>query len=110
MENHDTVKVEEGLRATERVVCSGRERTLEECDIEGMGEGGSCKLEEDIVSISCIPDSWATCEVSWKTGMDAPPRPAPRKNGQNRGVVAGDTRESFQFRKPIMEQYKNTEQ
>ena len=68
--------MEEGLRATERVVCSGRERTLEECDIEGMGEGGSCKLEEDIVSISCIPDSWATCEVSWKTGMDAPPRPA----------------------------------
>ena len=68
------VKVEEGLRATERVVCSGRELTLEECDIEGMGEGGSCKLEEDIVSISCIPDSWATCEVSWKTGMDALPR------------------------------------
>ena len=76
MENHDIVKVEEGLRATERVVCSGRELTLEECDIEGMGEGGSCKLEEDIVSISCIPDSWATCEVSWKTGMDAPPHPA----------------------------------
>ena len=75
-ENHDIVKVEEGLRATERVVCSGSERTLEECDIEGMGEGGSCKLEEDIVSISCIPDSWATCEVSWKTGMDAPPHPA----------------------------------
>jgi len=71
-------KVEEGLQATERVVCSGRELYLEECDIEGMGEGGSCKLEEDIVSISCIPDSWATCEVSWKTGMDAPPCPAPQ--------------------------------
>ena len=70
-ENHSIVKVEEGLRATERVVCSGSERSLAECDIEGMGEGGSCKLEEDIVSISCIPDSWATCEVSWKTGMDA---------------------------------------
>ena len=57
------VKVEEGLRATERVACSGSESALDECVIEGMGEGGSCKLEEDIVSISCVPDSWATCEV-----------------------------------------------
>ena len=60
------VKVEEGLRATERVACSGSESALDECAIEGMGEGGSCKLEEDIVSISCVPDSWATCEVRSK--------------------------------------------
>ena len=60
------VKVEEGLRATERVDCSGSESALDECVIEGMGEGGSCKLEEDIVSISCVPDSWATCEVRSK--------------------------------------------
>ena len=60
------VKVEEGLRATERVACSGSESALDECVIEGMGEGGSCKLEEDIVSISCVPDSWATCEVRSK--------------------------------------------
>ena len=59
-------KVEEGLRATERVACSGSESALDECVIEGMGEGGSCKLEEDIVSISCVPDSWATCEVRSK--------------------------------------------
>ena len=56
-------KVEEGLRATESVECSGRESALDECEIEGVGEGGSCKLEEDIISISCVPDSWATCEV-----------------------------------------------
>ena len=61
------VKVEEGLRATERVACSGSESVLDECVIEGMGEGGSCKLEEDIVSISCVPDSWATCEVRFNT-------------------------------------------
>ena len=60
------LKVEEGLRATERVACSGSESALDECVIEGMGEGGSCKLEEDIVSISCVPDSWATCEVRSK--------------------------------------------
>ena len=60
------VKVEEGLRATERVACSGSESALDECVIEGMGEGGSCKLEEDIVSISCVPDSWAACEVRCK--------------------------------------------
>ena len=57
------LKVEEGLRATERVACSGSESALDVCEIEGMEEGGSCKLEEDIVSISCVPDSWATCEV-----------------------------------------------
>ena len=67
------VKVEEGLRATERVACSGSENTLDECAIEGMGEGGSCKLEEDIVSISCVPDSWATCEVRFISGEPAMP-------------------------------------
>ena len=46
--------------------------------------------------------------------MDAPPRETPRKNGQNRGAVAGqnqgDILESFQFRTAIMKQYVNTEQ
>ena len=45
--------------------------------------------------------------------MDAPPRETPRKNGQNRGAVAGqnqgDILESFQFRKATMKQYDNND-
>ena len=46
--------------------------------------------------------------------MDAPPRETPRKNGPNRGALAGQNQgvilESFKFRKATMKQYDNNEQ
>ena len=55
--------VEGGERATERVECGGGEDGLEDCLTLPAGEGDTeCRLEEDIVSVACLPDSWATCE------------------------------------------------
>jgi hypothetical protein len=54
-------KVEEGSKATESIRCAGTEDRLEDCALER--EGGNCRLEQDIVSISCQPDSWASCDV-----------------------------------------------
>ena len=58
---HGKVRQEE--RATESVECGGQEEGLEECRMTAAGEGRKeCEVEEDIVSISCIPDSWAACD------------------------------------------------
>ena len=54
--------VEQGDRATESVDCKGGERELEECPHMDRDEGErECKLEQDIVSVSCQYDSLATC-------------------------------------------------
>jgi len=55
-------KVDETRKATENVQCTGSEESIEECSIVYEPEGKPCKLSEDIVSISCVPDSWATCK------------------------------------------------
>ena len=52
-----------GRKATDSISCSGAEDRLEDCTMEGPGGAGACSLEEDIVSVTCVPDSWATCEV-----------------------------------------------
>ena len=52
-----------GRTATDTISCSGVEDRLEECTMEGPGGAGACSLEEDIVSVTCVPDSWATCQV-----------------------------------------------
>lgn len=55
-------KVDETRKGTENVKCSGDEGKVEECTIAYEAEGKPCKLSEDIVSIACVPDSWATCK------------------------------------------------
>ena len=56
-------KVEAGRKATERIDCSGDEARLEDCVLEEREGPRSCKLEEDIISVSCVPDPWAACNV-----------------------------------------------
>ena len=52
--------------------------------------------------------------LSYEAGIDAPACETPRKNGQKRGVLAGqnqgDILKSFKFRKATMKQYDNNEQ
>ena len=56
--------VEQEDRATERVDCGGGESELEECPHRDKDEGEvECKLEQDIVSVSCQYDSLATCRA-----------------------------------------------
>ena len=56
-------RVEQSERVTESVECGGEEESLEDCRTLPAGEGSrECQLAEDIVSVSCIPDSWATCD------------------------------------------------
>ena len=61
-------RVDESRKITEHVECSGSEAALKDCRISYTQPSPSCKLSQDIVSISCIPDSWATCdknEIPW---------------------------------------------
>ena len=64
--------VSAGRKLTERVACTGRETGLEKCAVEYSrgGSGGSgCKLDENVVSVTCVHDSLAVCEpgeVPWK--------------------------------------------
>ena len=56
--------VEQEDRATERVDCEGGESELEECPHKDKDEGElECKLEQDIVSVSCQYDSLAGCSA-----------------------------------------------
>ena len=70
---HGPVSVARKL--TESVACAdGRESGLEKCEVEYSSRGGDnagsgCKLDENVVSITCIHDSLAVCEpgeVPWK--------------------------------------------
>ena len=61
-------KVEGGLKITESISCSGSEDRVEECRLrQEQGARGGCRMEEQIVSVACVPDSWAGCEV-WHGG------------------------------------------
>ena len=63
-------KVEGGLKITESISCSGSEDRVQECRLQQeqeQGARGGCRLEEQIVSVACVPDSWAGCEVLHKT-------------------------------------------
>ena len=59
-------------KLTERVACTGRETGLEKCAVEYSRAGNTdsgCKLNENVVSITCVHDSLAVCEpgeVPWK--------------------------------------------
>jgi hypothetical protein len=67
--------VNEDRKMTEKVDCGGFERGLEKCVIEysvgpsvSAGSNKPCRLVEDLVSVTCIPDSFAHCpagEVPW---------------------------------------------
>ena len=62
-------RVDESQKITEHIECAGSEATVESCRISySQFSQSACKVGEDIVSISCIPDSWATCnknEIPW---------------------------------------------
>ena len=55
--------VSQSARATEVVECGGGEAELEQCRHAHRGEGGvECKLDQDIVAVSCVYDSLAACK------------------------------------------------
>ena len=61
-------RVDESFKATENVNCSGSEERLDGCSILHNEGDKPCKLSEDIVSVTCVPDSWAVCrqgEIPW---------------------------------------------
>ena len=65
--------VDQDKRATELVDCQGDETRIEDCTYVAKGQwkrrNRECKLTEDIVSVSCQYDSFATCnprEVPFK--------------------------------------------
>ncbi|QQP49146.1 Serine protease 79, partial [Caligus rogercresseyi] len=64
--------INEERKITESVECSGEESSLEKCKIQYASSGnrwGSCKPSSNIVSITCVHDSLASCakegEVPW---------------------------------------------
>ena len=55
--------VSQSARATEVVECGGGEAELEQCRHAHRGEGEvECKLDQDIVAVSCVYDSLAACK------------------------------------------------
>ena len=61
-------RVDESFKATENVNCSGSEERLDGGGIVDNVGDKPCKLSEDIVSVTCVPDSWAVCgqgEIPW---------------------------------------------
>lgn len=55
--------INEERKLTEYVNCHGNEARLEKCQIQyTSASGGQCKAEEDVVSVTCIHDSYALCE------------------------------------------------
>ena len=53
----------QSARATEVVECGGGEAELEQCRHAHRGEGElECKLDQDIVAVSCVYDSLAACK------------------------------------------------
>ena len=66
--------VNENRKLTEKIDCAGTETSLEKCAIQYSSSSGrfsrgkTCKLSEEIVSITCVTDSLASCppgEVPW---------------------------------------------
>ena len=54
--------MDQNNRATEMVECNGDETELEQCSHTHKDEGRTeCKLSENIVSVSCVYDSLASC-------------------------------------------------
>ena len=54
---------------TETVECQGNEAKLEDCQIKYKTNHGICKPEQSIVSVTCVHDTFASCEdneVPWK--------------------------------------------
>ena len=54
---------------TETVECQGNEAKLEDCQIKYKTNHGVCKPEQSIVSVTCVHDTFASCEdneVPWK--------------------------------------------
>ena len=62
--------VDETRKLTEKVDCFGEEIGLEKClvDYHTPSRPGRCKLEEEVVSVTCVHDTFAACpegEVPW---------------------------------------------
>ena len=56
--------VDQSKRSTEDVNCHGHEERIEDCQLTAKGESArECKLSEDIVSVVCLYDSFATCRT-----------------------------------------------
>ena len=54
---------------TETVECQGNEVKFEDCQIKYKTNHGVCKPEQSIVSVTCVHDTFASCEdneVPWK--------------------------------------------
>ena len=63
-------QVDESKKLTDHVECTGSEEKIQQCKVSYFVSGKPCKLSEDIVSITCFPDSWAKCyenEIPWKS-------------------------------------------
>ena len=64
-------RVDESRKLTEHVECSGTEAKIQDCRIShAVFNGKPCKMAEDLVSVACLSDSWATCnkeEIPWKS-------------------------------------------
>ena len=70
--------MDEGRKLTEEVTCSGQENRVEKCRIDyaaatgGRAQQKKCLLRENVVSVTCIHDSFAVCpagEVPWKVRL-----------------------------------------
>ena len=62
--------LDETRKSTEHVECNGSEDKIQQCSLEFTVSGKPCLLAEDVVSITCISDSWAKCnenEIPWKS-------------------------------------------
>ena len=61
--------VDQSRKMTETVECQGNEAKLEDCQIKYKTNHGVCKPEQSIVSVTCVHDTFASCEdneVPWK--------------------------------------------